>query len=71
MAKRKLTRQQAWRIEKIQAERAERARRRDAAAEQALSAGQLGEEQQGRVIAHYGTQVAVESSAGTSHRCHI
>lgn len=71
MAKRKLTRQQAWRIEKIQGERAERARRREAAAEDALAGGELGAEQPGRVVAHYGTQVAVESSPGTSHRCHI
>jgi len=71
MSKRKLTRKQAWRVEKIQEERAKRAAKRDASAEEALSAGQLGVEREGLVIAHFGTQVAVESSPGESQRCHI
>mgnify|MGYP001813209050 FL=1 len=71
MSKRKLSRQQAWRVEKIQEERAKRAARRDAAAEQAVTGGELGPEQEGLVIAHYGTQVAVESEPGVSQRCHI
>lgn len=71
MSKRKLSRQQAWRIEKIQEERAKRASRRDTEAEQALTAGELGPEQEGLVIAHYGTQVAVESAAGATRRCHM
>ncbi len=71
MSKRKLTRRQAWRVEKIQAERAERARRRGSLAEQALSAGELGTEQEGLVTAHFGTQVEVESAPGHSQRCHI
>jgi ribosome biogenesis GTPase len=71
MSKRKLSRQQAWRIEKIQGERAKRASRRDANAQDALSGGELGPEQEGLVVAHYGTQVAVESAPGISHRCHM
>jgi len=71
MSKRKLSRQQAWRVEKIQRERAKRAARRDDAAEQAVTGGELGPEQEGLVIAHYGTQVAVESAPGVSQRCHI
>ena len=71
MSKRKLSRQQAWRVEKIQEERAKRAARRTAAAENALTGGDLGPEQEGLVIAHYGTQVAVESAPGVSQRCHI
>jgi ribosome biogenesis GTPase len=71
MAKRKLSRQQAWRINKIQQERAERAARRESEAEQALTAGELGPEREGLVVAHYGTQVAVESKPGDSRRCHI
>ena len=39
MSKRKLSRQQAWRVEKIQAERARRAAKRESDAEQALAAG--------------------------------
>lgn len=71
MSKRKLTRKQAWRIEKIQEERTKRAAKRDASAEQALSAGELGVEREGLVVAHYGTQVAVESAPGESQRCHL
>ena len=71
MAKRKLSRQQAWRINKIQQERAERAARRESEAEQVLTAGELGPEREGLVVAHYGTQVAVESEPGDSRRCHI
>ena len=71
MGKRKLTRQQAWRIEKIQGERAKRAARRDADAQDALAGGELGPEQEGLVVAHYGTQVAVESEPGHSRRCHL
>jgi ribosome biogenesis GTPase / thiamine phosphate phosphatase len=71
MGKRKLSRQQAWRVEKIQAERAKRAARRDADAEQALLDGELGPEREGLIVAHYGTQVAVESAPGESQRCHL
>lgn len=71
MTKRKLSRQQAWRVEKIQDERAKRAAKRDANAERALTGGELGPEQEGVIVAHYGTQVAVESSPGNSLRCHI
>jgi len=71
MSKRKLSRQQAWRIEKIQEERAKRAARRDSEAEQALTGGELGPEREGLIVAHYGTQVAVESEPGTSQRCHL
>lgn len=71
MSKRKLSRQQAWRVEKIQRERAKRAAARDAKAEEALNVGQLGPEQEGLIVAHYGTQVAVESTAGEASRCHL
>ncbi len=71
MSKRKLSRQQAWRVEKIQEERAKRAAKRNAEAEQALAGGELGPEREGLVTAHYGTQVAVESSPGNSQRCHM
>jgi ribosome biogenesis GTPase len=71
MSKRKLSRQQAWRIEKIQGERAKRSARRDTDAQDALSGGELGPEQEGLVVAHYGTQVAVESEPGRSQRCHL
>lgn len=71
MSKRKLTRRQAWRVEKIQEERAKRAARREVDVEQALGGGELGPEQEGLVVAHYGTQVAVESVPGDTRRCHL
>ncbi len=71
MSKRKLSRQQSWRIGKIREERARRADRRDAMAEQALAIGELGPEQQGLVTAHFGTQVEVESDSGKRQRCHL
>lgn len=75
MSKRKLSKQQAWRIKKIQSERALRALRKEQQIERQLQAGSaageafgnenadfehLGEEQPGRVIAHYGTTLLVE-----------
>ncbi len=71
MAKRNLTRRQSWRIQKIQEERTERARRRAERAEETLMGGDLGPEQQGRVIAHFGIQVDVEGDDGLVRRCHM
>ncbi|KGE03748.1 small ribosomal subunit biogenesis GTPase RsgA [Pseudohaliea rubra] len=70
MTKRRLTRQQAWRIEKIQAERARRAERREAVAG---GDERLGPETGGVVIAHYGSQLDVEGDgeAGAPQRCHL
>ncbi len=71
MSKRKLTRRQSWRIEKIQTERIARAKKRDQRAQELLGEGDLGAEQQGLVVAHYGTQVAVEDEGGVEWRCHL
>lgn len=61
MSKRKLTKQQAWRIEKIQEERAKRVHKRDSKAEEALQSSDLGPETEGLILSHFGTQVEVES----------
>lgn len=69
MSKRKLNRRQAWRIEKIQQEKAARAAKK----QQALTPSEsqtLGPEQQGLVTAHYGTFVDIESN-GSVCRCHF
>ncbi len=75
MAKRQLTRRQSWRIEKIQEERAARAAKREARAVDELEGGDLGAEQHGLVIAHFGVQVEVEAlegeCAGQIFRCHL
>ena len=75
MAKRQLNRRQNWRIEKIQGERAARAAKRESSAVEALEGGDLGPEQTGLVIAHFGVQVEVEARdgelAGQVFRCHL
>ncbi|MFO8140825.1 MAG: small ribosomal subunit biogenesis GTPase RsgA [Marinobacter sp.] len=64
MAKRKLNKRQQWRIEKIQKERTTRAARREKAVEAQDEAGELGLEQEGLVIAHYGQQLDIEALEG-------
>jgi ribosome biogenesis GTPase len=71
MAKRHLSRRQSWRIEKIQEERAARAARRESRLVDELEGGDLGPEQPGLVIAHFGVQVEVENSEGQRYRCHL
>ena len=61
MSKRKLTKQQTWRIEKIQAERGKRVSKRNTKAEEALLSSDLGPETEGLILSHFGTQVEVES----------
>jgi ribosome biogenesis GTPase len=69
MARRKLTRRQAWRAEKIQAERLARAEKKVAAIEGAIEGSELSPEQTGRVITRYGVQVDVEDNNGKLYRC--
>jgi ribosome biogenesis GTPase len=75
MAKRQLNRRQNWRIEKIQEERAARAAKRESNTLDTLEGGDLGPEQLGLVIAHFGVQVEVEALdgelAGQVCRCHL
>ncbi|QTF91725.1 small ribosomal subunit biogenesis GTPase RsgA [Halomonas sp. BM-2019] len=72
MSKRKLSRQQRWRVEKIQAERAERAAKRDARDSDKLAAGEYGPERPGRVIAHFGRTLDVRpEGGGDAVRCHL
>lgn len=70
MAKRKLTRQQAWRVEKIQQERLTRARRKgvDMAT---LADERLGPERRGLIIANFGASVELDDSEGISYRCRL
>lgn len=68
MGKRKLTRRQQWRIEKIQSERVERAQKKSGALPDATD---LGAEQPGLVVTHYGMRVLVEDAHGNTHACHF
>lgn len=61
MAKRKLNKRQKWRIEKIQQERTDRASRKESDISEQLTGNDLGPEKEGIIIAHFGTQVEVES----------
>ncbi|GGJ97459.1 small ribosomal subunit biogenesis GTPase RsgA [Pseudomonas matsuisoli] len=70
MAKRQLTRRQQWRIEKIQEERAARSAKRESRAVEELQGGDLGPEQPGQVIAHFGVTVEVEDAEGRVFRCY-
>lgn len=58
MAKRKLTRKQNWRIQKVQDEKTRRMERKLATSEEE---GHLGAELEGLVVSHFGTFVEVES----------
>ncbi|NOX76301.1 MAG: small ribosomal subunit biogenesis GTPase RsgA [Gammaproteobacteria bacterium] len=69
MAKRKLTRRQTWRAEKIQAERLARVEKKAAVVSSELEGSELGPEQPGRVITRYGAQVDIEAENREIHRC--
>lgn len=69
MAKPKLSRRQAWRVEKIQEERRARALRRSHQADALAQTGHLGPEQRGLVVASFGVAVEVEDHEGHVHRC--
>ncbi|HEV8078695.1 MAG TPA: ribosome biogenesis GTPase RsgA, partial [Marinobacter sp.] len=75
MAKRRLNKQQQWRIEKIQGERTARAARKEEQVKEQVDAGELGPEVQGLIIAHYGQQLDVEAlegeHQGTVVRCFV
>lgn len=75
MSKRKLSRQQTFRVQRIQDERIARAGKREAAASALLESGELGAEEEGLVTAHFGTQILVEALQGAHQgqvfRCHL
>lgn len=70
MAGRKLSRRQAWRIQKIQEERLARARRKADRVLESEEAG-LGPEEKGLVIANYGATLDVEAGNGEISRCAV
>jgi ribosome biogenesis GTPase len=71
MSKRNLSRQQRWRIEKVQAERERRAEKRDDRDAEKLAAGEYGPEQPGRVVAHFGRTLDVIADGFEPVRCHL
>lgn len=73
MSKRKLTRRQSWRIEKIQEERKARAQKREQQIAEELENDALDPEQPGLIIAHYGSQLDIEPAGKPNevYRCHL
>lgn len=72
MSKRKLTRHQAWRIEKIQQEKATRAQKKERSFSEQLKAGELGDPINGRLTAHFGAQAEVEAlDHSLRYRCFL
>ena len=71
MSKRKLSRQQQFRIDKVQQERLARAQKKDQKIEQAFATDQLGEPRQGLVIAHFGATLDIEGENGEITRCSV
>lgn len=69
MARRKLTRRQAWRAEKIQAERLARSDKKVSEIKASLEGGELGPEQPGRIITRYGAQADIENNDQQIFRC--
>ena len=62
MSKRKLSRQQAWRVEKIQEERAKRAAKRNAEAEEALAAARVEVEEAEALVSRVPDEVSGENA---------
>ncbi len=75
MAKQKLTRKQAWQVNKKQQERASRMQKLSAQQEELLYSGDLGTEQEGLMVAHYGSQLNVEcldgADQGKTYKCRL
>ena len=71
MSKRKLTRRQAWRIEKVQAEKAARMAKK--ANKISETDGDLSDEEEGLVVSHFGTFVEVEPNQHPNQtvQCHF
>lgn len=71
MSKRKLTRQQQFRIDRVQQERLARAEKKGKNIEKKFDDGSLGEPLDGLVIAHYGATLDVETPTGSVVRCSV
>jgi len=71
MAKRRLTRRQAWRIEQIQDERRSRLERSGNKGEALLAEAGLGGEQHGTVMANHGANVSIEDDSGSVSRAFV
>lgn len=71
MAARRLTRRQAWRIDKVQRERLERFEKGSAKGERLLDEGKLGPQQPAQVVANHGANLRVRDRKGNLHQAFV
>lgn len=71
MSKRKLSRQQQFRIDKVQQERLARAQKKNERIEQTLASDNLSDPLEGLVIAHFGATLDIEGEDGEITRCSV
>jgi ribosome biogenesis GTPase len=69
MPKTKTTRRQQWRRNKIESDRLARESRKSQQTEDLINASELGPEQPGRIVSHYGANFSVQDVHGKPHLC--
>ena len=69
MTKTKTSRRQAWRRNKIDADRRAREIKQQQSTEDRINASELGPEQPGRIVSHYGANFSVQDTQGNHHLC--
>lgn len=69
MSKRKISRKQAWRADKIQQERIKRASKKDNTQSNGTDNPSLGKEEQGLVVAGYGSRLIIEDDKKQTISC--
>ncbi|MGJ3495193.1 Putative ribosome biogenesis GTPase RsgA [Piscirickettsia salmonis] len=71
MAKRRLSRHQSWRIEKIQQQRIQRAQKQEQYIDELLHSSALNAEENGTVITQYGQSADIQMANGAITRCFL
>jgi ribosome biogenesis GTPase len=69
MTKTKTSRRQAWRRQKIEADRRSRENKHQQQVDTLVTSSELGPEQSGRIVSHYGANFSVQDSYGKLHLC--
>lgn len=69
MTKTKTSRRQAWRRQKIEADRRNRENKHQQQVDTLVTSSELGPEQSGRIVSHYGANFSVQDSYGKLHLC--
>jgi ribosome biogenesis GTPase len=69
MTETKTSRRQAWRRDKIEAERRGRENKQQLQTENRINSSELGPEQRGRIVSHFGANFSVQDTQGNHHLC--